>query len=117
MTHMHFSGIARLTVGTSVLLGLAATSLADEPKQKSNEATVQALMTQLRSSDGAQRREAAAKLEALPEAIPALRKAVDSSDFNAHWYAKPVLRELLLRKARHVVENNSIDLFLERLLR
>ena len=95
------------------------TRLMAEPpdSEKPSAAAIQEWIKQLAGSDEATHRAAAAKLQATPEAIPALRKAVASTDLTLHWRAEPLLREALYRKGRHMLEGYPIDVFLERLLR
>jgi len=92
--------------------------VADPPAlAKPSAAAIAELMKQLASSDEASQKSAAARLETLPEAIPALRKVVESPDLGLHWRAEACLREVLLRKTRSMLDRYPIDMFLEHMLR
>jgi hypothetical protein len=95
----------------------AGTAAEPESVKNLDAPAIEKLIKQLKQSDENLRKVAADRLHDSPEAIPALRVAVASNDLELHWRAKPILREALIRKNRHMVKGYPIDVFLERLLR
>ena len=103
----------------SLLLGQLGEPLLAQPpasKPPTNE-VITSLLKQLSNEDEKVSRAAAERLSAMPEAIPALKKAAASNDRNMWMPAEPVLREALLRKNRSMAKGFPVDLFVERLLR
>ena len=86
------------------------------PKIRPNPTETEHLVGELGSPDETRRSAAAARLEAMPEAVDALGRAVNSGNTSLESHAKPVLRECLLRKNRRMASGYPIDLLAERLV-
>lgn len=120
---MRHAGLIRILLSVGVIYigiidGLMPLARAELPSpQKPGTAEIQKLIADLCQTDDAVHRAAAERLQAMPEAIPALRKAVASTDLTLHWRADPVLREVLFQKNRQMAHGYPVDVFLERLLR
>lgn len=106
-----------LLAAAILLVGLAVTASAGQPPHTvSNGAEVEKLIAQLRDPNKESRAKAADRLMKMPEAVTALRKALESSDPFLQVLVPEVLRECLLRKNRRMASGFPVDLLAERLV-
>lgn len=96
---------------------------AEEPPKKASEKQIAMLIERLGSSDFDVREKASRQLREMEEALPALRRAVQSSDLEVRLRAKEIVAEIerrlnerFLRQALARVNQEGIDLFMDRMV-
>lgn len=102
---------------------LASVVLAVEPPKKPSAEQIAKLIEHLGSSDFEARESATRRLGGMEEALPALRRAAQSSDLEVQRRAKAVIADIeqrvnerFLRQALARVNQEGVDLFVDRMV-